>query len=230
MKNKLIIVFITFLTFSFGTNAQEIIGFWKVDKVTVGDENLTPVAKWFKYHKDKTYQSGNGWTQNDIGTWAYDKSKNEFKAQTSMGIKDEYEVFKVRFADNKMFWDREEDGTKVMVTLTRIKEMPMSAKDSISGLWDLITVTKDGKEITQSYDPENKERLHMQTTEKYRITNPDGTQAFGFWHMNAHTPELHLIDFDQNVAFKVFNVSFKDDLLLMKPKSNENMVFVYKRK
>src|SRR5690606_30317287 len=131
MKNTKMIFFITFLAFSLYTNAQQMIGFWVVDKVMVGDQDLTPVAKWFKYHKDHTYQSGNGWTQNDIGTWAYDKSKKEFMAQTSMGIKDEYDVFKVRFSENKMFWEREEDGMKVVVSLSRIKEMPMSTKDSI---------------------------------------------------------------------------------------------------
>jgi len=117
-----------------------------------------------------------------------------------------------------------------VVSLSRIKEMPMSTKDSIAGRSDLITVIKDGKEITQSYDPANKELLDIQRTGKYRVTNPDGAQASGYWHMDAHAPELHLIDFNREVAVKVFNVSFKDDLLLVKEKKDESTVFIYKRK
>ncbi|MFC4874597.1 hypothetical protein [Negadavirga shengliensis] len=229
MKTRLIIFLSIILTVSLSANAQSVVGFWTVDQVKVGDKNLTPVAKWFKYHIDHTYQAGNGWTQNDIGTWEYDKEKNEFLPESKNG-KDEYGPFKVSFSGEKMTWERMEDGMHVTVSLSEITEMPMSPKDSIAGSWELISVIKNDEDITTSYDPENKETILIRWTETYRKTNPDGSQSFGFWHMDAHDPEFHLIDFNREVDFQVFIISFKDNLVVMKSKKDKDMTLTYKRK
>lgn len=227
-KTKLIPLLIILLAIPFSTNAQSIIGFWTVDEVKVGDKNLTPVAKWFRYHKDKTYEAGNGWTQNDIGTWEYDEAKKEFLPESRNG-KDEYGPFKVKLSDEKMTWERMEDGMMVVVSLSRISEMPMSPKDSIAGNWELISVVNGGKDITSTYDSEKKETIFISWAETYRKTNPDGSHSSGYWHMDAHKPEFHFIDFNREVDFQVFVVSFKEDLLMMQEKEDET-VFTYRRK
>ena len=69
-------LFLTVLLYSSTTlYAQSITGFWEFKEVTVGSKNMTPVAKWTKIYKDGTYQSGNRWTQNPIGTYIYDKQR-----------------------------------------------------------------------------------------------------------------------------------------------------------
>lgn len=229
MKTRLIIILGILFTVALSAKTQSIVGFWTVDQVKVGARNLTPVAKWFKYHKDHTYQAGNGWTQNDVGTWKFDNVKKEFLPESNNG-EDEYGSFKVRFSGKKMTWERKEDGMLVIVSLSKITEMPMSPKDSIAGIWQLISVTRNDKDITPSYDPQNLETILIRWTETYRKTNPDGSQSLGFWHMDAHEPELHMIDFNREVDFQVFNVSFKDDFVLMKPKMDSDLTFTYKRK
>ncbi len=210
--------------------AQSVVGFWRVNSVQVGDQNLTPVAKWFFYTNDQTYRAGNGWTQNDIGTWEYDKVQKEFTPKSSINPNDEgYGAFKVHFSGDDMTWEREEDGALVVVNLSRITAMPMAPKDSISGAWQLIRVEQAGQDITDSYDPENTELLLIRNMQTYRKTNPDGSQAFGYWHMDAHHPELHLIDFDRAVDVQVFVVSFQGDVLHMRPKNNQETLYSYRK-
>lgn len=212
MKGKLIYVLILIQLTHFNSLAQSPAGFWKVDQVMVGERNLTPVAKWFKYHKDNTSQAGNGWTQNDIGTWTYVKKKKEFLPVSSKGP-DEYGPFKVSYSGGKMTWERIEDGMKVVVHLSPITVMPLSPKDSIAGMWELV-----GK----------KETLFISWTGTYRETKTDGTQSFGYWHMDPHHPIFHLVDFNRDVEVRVFDISFKDDLVTMKP-TNSELIMTYKK-
>ena len=209
-------------------NAQLIVGLWTVDNVSVGDENMTPVAKWFEQLDDNTYKAGNGWLQNDKGTYTYNEKTNEFSPESWNG-KDEFGPFKVIFSEGKMKWERMEEGMKVVVTLSPALDIPMSPKDSIVGNWNLFSVVKDGEDITSTYDTDNKESFFIQWTSTYRKTNPDGSRSNGYWHMDPHRPEFHLIDYNREVAVEVFEVSFKDDMVLMKPKSDSVMVFTYKK-
>ena len=72
MNKYYLFVLTTIILLSTELSAQrEIIGMWEFTSVQVGDQTMTPVAKWAKYNSDGTFQSGNGWTQNSIGTWNY---------------------------------------------------------------------------------------------------------------------------------------------------------------
>lgn len=229
MKYQLIIILTAFVLASLDSNAQTVEGFWSVNNVTVGTQNVTPVAKWFVYEKDQTYRAGNGWTQNDIGTWTYDKKKEEFLPTSKIGAPDEYGAFKVRFTKNKMFWEREEDGMPVVVSLSRIREMPMAPADRIPGHWNLQTIKKDTSDLTEKYDPDDVQFLDIRRGQTYKMTNPDRSESLGFWHMDAHSPEFHLIDFNREVDFKVFTVSFKENLLIMRSKKEDGLIYIYKR-
>ncbi|WP_106794428.1 hypothetical protein [Aquimarina sp. Aq78] len=228
MKTRLIFLSII-LSVSGIVNAQSITGLWIVDQVSVGDKKMTPIAKWFKYNTDNSYQAGNGWLQNDEGIWKYDKKEKEFLPKSRNG-KDEYGAFKVEFSDNKMKWERIEDGMKVIVSLSKISNLPMSPKDNAVGNWQLVSVYKNHKDITKSYDPEGNEAIFIRWTGTYRKTHPDISKSNGYWYMNAHKPELHLIDYNRAIDVQVFIVSFHDNMMAMKPKNTENITFTYKRK
>ena len=64
---------------------ESLIGLWEIQKVEVGEDNMTPVAKWTKINTDGTYQSGNGWLQNSQGQWNYD-SKNKMYSATALYV------------------------------------------------------------------------------------------------------------------------------------------------
>src|SRR5690606_7311506 len=101
--------------------------------------------------------------------------------------------------------------------------------DSIAGNWKLTSVFQNDEDITNTYDPDHKETILVRWTETYRKTNPDGSKSYGYWHMDAHEPEFHLIDFNREVDFKVFIVSFKDEHVIMQPKDNPVLRFTYSR-
>ncbi|MEH0152996.1 hypothetical protein V6R21_02560 [Limibacter armeniacum] len=212
------------------TMAQPVVGFWKVDLVMVGDMDVTPVAKWFKYHQDHSYQAGNGWSQNSVGTWTYDKQKEEFLPFNSKGEPDEFGAFKTSFEDGKMYWEREEEGMKVKVTLSPTTEMPMAPKDSIAGKWQLVSIIKEGKDITDLHKANHQEEIFIRWGGTYIKTNPDGSKSHGFWHMDPHHPKFHMVDWNKEVDFMAFNISFDHDLVKMVPWKDKEITYTYKRK
>ena len=105
MKKELnSLVAFALILISFSTYAQEetVIGFWEVEVVEVGEENMTPVAKWFKINTDGTYQAGNGWLQNGQGNWNYDAENKIYSSTDSLDIADEFGGFSVSFHNEKM--------------------------------------------------------------------------------------------------------------------------------
>lgn len=228
---KMKTILLSFLLFVPSTMfAQPVVGFWRVDLVTVGDRDVTPVAKWFKINKDKTNQAGNGWSQNYTGTWTYDEKSGEFLPYDNRGKPDEFGAFKTSFDGGKMYWQREEEGMNVVVTLSPTAEMPMSPKDSIVGKWGLVSVIRDGKDMTASYDAGSQEEIFIRWTGTYARTNPDGSKSHGFWHMDPHAPEFHMVDWNREVDFQAFRVSFENDLVTMRPLKDDEVIYTYERK
>ena len=193
----------------------------------VGDRDVTPVAKWFRYHADQSYQSGNGWSQNSMGTWTYDEQTAEFLPYNRQGEPDEYGAFVILFENGNMYWEREEEGMKVAVTLSPITEMPMAPKDSISGNWQLVSVLQDGQESTEGHDLPKE--LFVSWGGTYRATKADGSQARGFWHMDPHAAEFHMVDWNREVDFMAFDVSFDNDLVKMVPWKDRSLTYTYQR-
>ncbi len=193
MRTKLFILLCIFITTGISTQAQEVTGFWEIKKVEMEDQSMTPVAKWTRINEDGTYQSGNGWLQNSVGTWSYDKTAKLFSPVETNGIIDNYGPFTVSFEEGTMFWKRMEDGMEVTVTLGSIQEMPKSNADKLSGLWDLQSAADAGKDITGEYDPDNKYYLFIRWDRIYIERTSNGERASGYWHINAHRPEITLM-------------------------------------
>lgn len=151
------------------TTAQSVVGFWGFTSVSVGEQNMTPVAKWVKYNPDGTFVSVNGWPQNQIGTWEYNEKTKEFIPTNTNGIKDEYGPFKVSFEGEKMVWERDEDDMKVVVSLVQINEITASPSDSIKGLWVLPKmIYKNGQQLND-FDPNQKQFIRIRPDMRYRL-------------------------------------------------------------
>jgi hypothetical protein len=106
------IVVNTFVLFGISVYAQ-VEGLWEINKVTVGDQTMTPLAKWTRINSDFTYQSGNGWLQNSEGNWTFDKSLNQFLPIEKNGIVDDFGPFEVEIIKDHMTWTRIEAGDEV---------------------------------------------------------------------------------------------------------------------
>lgn len=223
MKTIIISIFSVLIT-TF-TYAQSITGLWIVDRVSVGDQVMTPVAKWFKFNSENTYQAGNGWLQNDQGVWKYTSGKTEFTTQSQIGA-DEFGAFKISFLNHQMYWERMENGEKVVVALSRIDSLPLSPKDKVIGNWELIS---NNDTLTPMNQINNKQQILIRWTGTYRKTSNESTRTSGYWYMHAHRPELRFISTDRAKDIEVFTVSFSAGILILKSKNDANLIFTYKR-
>ena len=205
---SILCVLITYTSFS-----QSLLGLWTVDEVTVGNRVLTPVAKWFRINENGIVQSGNGWTQNNLATWTYDESKHYLLPKNMLRAPDPFGGFYVTLTDQKMIWKRIEEGDSVTVTLSRANELPMAPADSIQGNWVL--------QETESSDSTTIKELNIRPDRLFNYTQSNDKRAFGYWHMDGHNPRFSLIDFDKDIADRVFRVSFDKNELIMKTEEKD---------
>jgi len=176
---------------AFGQNAEkecqaaELVGLWQVNKVQLGDEEMTPVGKWTEFSCDSIYRSGNGWLQNSKGVFNYNKVGKTIEMYDQLGIKDEYGPFKISVDGDQMVWEREEDGTAVTVFLSKTEELPMAPQDLLVGIWELQYEMADESQLS-------KEHLFLRWDREYRKWEGE-KRSRGYWQMNAHQPVLTII-------------------------------------
>lgn len=203
MSKKIVLAFLI-LAIGFKAKANfeiTVIGLWEVTSVKVGDKSMTPIAKWSRFNADGTYQSGNGWTQNDAGTFNYDEKKQVLVINSTYGIKDPAGAFQVRYDFNGMIWERIEEGMKVTVELKRIGTLPMSPADLLIGLWE-----KQGEE---------KEFLYIGPDKRFRLNTAEGRKR-GVWFVHPHRNELTLIPADDQSPYQSFDLKVEAEKLILK--------------
>lgn len=220
------------LSFSAYTQENNVIGFWKVASVAVGDENMTPVAKWFRINANGLYQTGNGWLQNGQGNWFYDIENNIYSSTDSLDVADEFGGFKVSFQKEKMLWEREEEGMQVKVSLLPIKELPMSPADYLEGIWDLVEITENEESIIHDFDADNRHKLFIRWDRIYINFSTEGERLTGYWHIHGHKPEITLLPHQESKKPESWKIEVnKKELLLMGiSDSNRTMQRKYVRK
>ncbi|MDX1940466.1 MAG: hypothetical protein SFU99_07935 [Saprospiraceae bacterium] len=158
----------------------QIEGLWIVKKVLVGNEVMTPVAKWVQLEAGGTQLSGNGWLQHTSGTWNYDTSTSELLLISEPGPEDEFGAFKIKYQGQEMTWER-------------IEALPRSPADEMQGIWDLVKVVNNNADIIKQYDPDNKIYIFIRWDRIYVERTAEGERITGFWYINAHRPDLQLI-------------------------------------
>lgn len=168
------------LTLNLTTQSQNSIsGLWEVLKVTVGEEELTPTAKWFLFTEKGQMEGGNGGFINTRGTFDYDAVNNTLE-QMATDQRDPYETFDIQPSADKenMTWARTEDGMQVKVQLKKLKEKPLAPWDKITGSWSVEGVS-------------NYASIYIGWDGRYRKFNENGQRIeTGLWHIEAHSPWL----------------------------------------
>lgn len=209
------------------SHSQNLTGMWLVEKVQVGDEQMTPVSKWFEFHEDGTYESGNGWLQNTIGTWSYDQEAQEFSATNKLGIKDEGEPFKIEVSDETMVWSRLEEGSNVKIHLQQIQSIPPSYTDLLPGLWKLTESSLPSEPIT-SGSLASLKHIFIRWDRIYRATDQDKNSKTGYWHVNGHRPELTLLPHQADTPAESWRIQVSEKELELTGISDSNKDLVKK--
>ena len=193
----------------------DIIGLWKVDQVTVGDQNLTPTAKWFLFEKNGSMTSGNGWLQNSLGSWAHDEAQLTL-LQTTPQQTDEFGAFNVSFEGENMIWQRMEEGEKVVVKLSSTNEKPLAPWDEIVGRWKIKEqqINSTNNDSYPSANFESWDSIFLIWDRAYRKFSEDNQQIeSGIWHIGGHSNEVWLISNDGNTKDK-WQLTFENNEMI----------------
>ena len=225
-----IIILAAFCINCLGCTSNKVTGLWIVDNVQVGDQKMTPNARWVRLNKDGTQQSGNGWYQHMQGTWSFDKASDAIAIANVNSPEDPFGPFTVEFAKEAMTWSRDEGGMEVLVTLSTIDEIPSSAGDILLGIWDLTSATEDGKTAMKDLDPLDNRYLFIRWDKIVEIRNtPDGTIR-GIYRVDPHRPVIEIAYYGQDRTYEQWSFTIDGNTLnLSSTKDGVTRTREYKR-
>ena len=216
MKNWILLWFMVTSTVGL-CQRPSIEGLWLVANVKVGSQEMTPNAKWTRFHSDGTQQSGNGWKQHSIGTWIFDDSLMELTIFTKNGIADPFGPFQIELlSDSKMQWTREEEGDLVVVSLEKVSILPMTYGDQLLGLWQLQESTgAESMFADASY-------LFIRWDGKYVIGTKEG-RKYGVYNVHGHKPEIELIPYAEGIARSFWKIEFRVNEIVLQLTNDETV-------
>ncbi|NQZ76915.1 MAG: hypothetical protein HRT61_12565 [Ekhidna sp.] len=171
---------------------SDIVGLWQITLVKVGDQTMTPDARWMRFNTDLSQESGNGWFQHSYGTYTFDSKQNILKTSNTNMPKDPNGPFKVAFDDQGVTWERMEDGMKVVVFLEKTSKLPSTMRDDVLGLWKLTE--SEGKEALFANKPKQEDYLFIRWDGKFVIGSENG-KKYGVYNVHAHKPEIEFIPY-----------------------------------
>lgn len=200
-----------FMALLYGCNkSQYIEGLWVVKTVKVGNEEMTPNARWMRFNNDNTQQSGNGWYQHSIGSWNLDEKTQQLSINNTNGLLDKNEPFKIYFENENMIWERTEEGQEITVVLEKSNDLPTTNGDKIMGLWRLEESTGNGV-FFEKFN-KNPESLFLRWDKKF-VLKSDYESIHGVYNVHGHKPEVEFIPYGESFerSFWKFNVD-KDQI------------------
>ncbi|MFK7806904.1 MAG: hypothetical protein AB8F74_03790 [Saprospiraceae bacterium] len=188
------------------TSTKSMDGLWQIDKVQMGSEEMTPIAKWTRLNKDKTQQSGNGWIQHTEGNWNYNKKTKSISLSNSNGPTDEFGDFVIKEINKEeMKWSRMEEGQEVLVSFKRVDELPQSPADQLLGVWK----KKDENTATpESY-------LFFRWDHILIDRKSGENKKYGMYKTHGHKPELQIIYYGDPLKQVIWNFSYENDTLIL---------------
>lgn len=189
-------------------NDKSIYGIWEVSSVSMGDQSMTPIAKWFNIKADGSSTSGNGWLQNSKGTYRYDESSMTYLPINEFGVKDSYGAFTIKeLTEDLMVWTHEEDGALITVQLKKVIEIPKGPADKLVGLWK----------------PENNEQNTLRIRwDRIYVEMKNEKRSTGYWHIHGHKPEVTFLPHSKDSEPETWKIEVVASKLIMSGLSDSN--------
>jgi hypothetical protein len=204
------------------TMQAQVYGLWEVVEVIVGEETMTPVARWFQLNADNTTQSGNGGLEHSSGTYIITPDNSVLFFTDQYGKPDEFGAFNVLLAGNKMTWNRVEEGQPVEVSLEKVTKKPVGPWDEAIGNWKLVESTE--------HDEISDQQIFMRWDREYRSRNGLlGENTRGVWHIAGHHPHLKLMSFNPDQPDQNYVISFFNDYRMIWTGEDESIRLVFDR-
>lgn len=223
------VTFFLFSFFLFGCSRPSVEGLWLVEQVSVGNEIMTPQARWVKFEANGLQQSGNGWLQHSTGNWEYNPQTQLLNIHNENGLLDPFGPFQVLFEREHMIWKREEDGQPVYIQLAQIPQIPTSKRDQLIGVWELKSVVSN--EVTQPVSDEasGQIKLFLRWDNAFVLTDSEKGRFSGIYQTHGHRPQLRLY-FNESCQKEDWEFELKEEVLtLSQEESNEKIIKQYRR-
>ncbi len=198
-------------------------GLWMVKSVQVGEEEMTPNARWTRFNADLTQESGNGRFQHSYGTWTLNEKTNQLKIDNSNGLIDSNEPFEISINDDEMIWQRQEEGQAVKVILERISQLPETYGDRILGLWQLEEATTNGRYFSESKNRELKDYVFFRWDKRFIIQSDQG-RINGVYNVHGHKPEVELIPYGEPLKRDFWTIQFTDNEIILELLNSDTTV------
>ena len=219
MRVNNILVLLVFYSLLGCETQIEIEGLWLVDKVFVGDKEMTPNARWTRFNKDNTQQSGNGWYQHSYGTYKFNTDDNSLTIINENGLDDTFDGFKVELSKEAMWWTRIEEGMEIKVLLRKSDELPKSFGDKILGLWELEKHSGSSNIIGDK----NGDYVFFRWDRRFVMTTPKG-KVNGVYNVHGHKSEVELIPYGENLDRTFWNFHSENNSLILELLNSDSIV------
>ncbi|TMM31410.1 hypothetical protein FDT66_05450 [Polaribacter aestuariivivens] len=221
MNNSRIVLLILISIFVYSCQKKQeqkedsINGLWIIKKVTMGDNQMTPIARWVRFNKDSTQTSGNGWLQHSEGSWSLNKN-NQLIVKNTNGLLDKSEPFTVNFENGNMIWNRTEEGENVSVLLERTEVIPKSEGNRLMGLWKIETISIDDKNVTSTLNPDDNATLFLRWDNTYVLENYPQGKIYGVYKVHGHKPEIQMVNYGDKPQFQFYQFLIEKNKLILK--------------
>lgn len=191
----------------FAQPALKVTGLWQVEKVTAGGQELTPPGRWARFFENGDYEGGNGWQMHEEGSWTFNPIEGTFQVNVVNGVRDEAPPFRVDVQEQKMTWQREEEGMLVKVYWNRIAALPKTLASQAIGLWQYV-----GNGMDQTNDKSESTRyIHLRWDGVFVEGNTPEGRITGFYHVNAKSHYLTLMFHEQEREWERWTLTFTAD-------------------
>lgn len=208
-----LIISVCFIACTSQPPVNSIVGLWQVERVQMGDQEMTPVARWTRFNSDETQASGNGWLQHSIGSW--ELMGDQLYVVNKNGIMDTFDPFQVKLDGDSMTWQRKEDGNTVHVFLKKIEKLPMSKGNDLVGLWKLKGYKENGKDVTKKINVPERAMIHFRWDNVYVQHNMPQGKRSGVYKIHGHKPEIQMIKYGKDNAFDFWKFDIVGTTLTM---------------
>jgi len=198
-------------------------GLWIVKSVIVGEENMTPNARWMKFNSDSTQQSGNGWFQHSIGTWSFNQSTNALTITNTNVLEDPNEPFSVILSDDEMTWKRVEEGQPIVVNLERTIQLPTTYGDQLLGLWSLKESTGSTNYSTPLDTVGITDYVFFRWDKRFVIGTEKG-RIRGVYQVHGHRPEVELIPYTKAYTSDTWGINFNGEQITLNLLDTDSVV------
>ena len=193
---------------------QTIEGLWEIREVRVGEELMTPVAKWYYFDEDGVVTGGNGETRNFNGLYEYDFDASTLKLFDAEGNPDPMGAFSLQQTGwGELLLRREEMGDNVAVQLVGISTIPKAPWDLLVGMWQQSETNKAFPK-----------RIFFRWDREYRCFQDNQLIASGIWHVNAHFPELRMLSNTGDSEDTKWMITFSEDGNTLTLKGEEEVI------